>query len=89
MRQTAFWVCNRRPAYILAVVGGIMILLASFLMIFQGFYHEVVSDKVAYGLLSAAAVIFLASIIKTSRRKVVKISDVKVIDTKMLGKNET
>lgn len=87
MKHTAFWVCNRRPAYILAVIGALMILIASYLMISIGFYREVVQDKVAYGLLSGGAVILLAAIIKTSRRKVVKVSDVRVIDTKMLGKN--
>jgi hypothetical protein len=47
------------------------------------------SDAVAYSVLSVFAVFTLGILIKASRRKLVKIEDIQVVDTKLLKKSET
>lgn len=89
MNITTLWVCNRRPTYILSVVGSILLMIGLYLIIADGVYRQYLSDSVCYGILSTIALLLIYAIIRSSRRKITRLQDIKVIDTNMLGKGET
>jgi hypothetical protein len=89
MNFTVDWVCNRRPAFVLSTIGVVLIMIAMYFLIGEGAYRPLMSDTVAYSILSVLAVFTLGILIKASRRKLVKIEDIQVVDTKLLKKSET
>ncbi len=89
MNITTLWVCNKRPAYILSVVGSILFMIGLYLIIADGVYRPYVSDTVSYSILSCIALLLVYAIVRSSRRKITRLQDIKVIDTNMLAKGET
>lgn len=86
MNITTLWVCNKKPTYILSVLGSIMFMVGLYLIIADGVYRPYVSDSVSYGILSSIALLLVYAIVRSSRRKITRLQDIRVIDTNMMGR---
>lgn len=89
MNITTLWVCNKRPTYVLSVLGSILFMIGLYLIIADGVYRPYVSDTISYSILSLIALLLVYAIIRSSRRKITRLQDIKVVDTNMLSKGET
>lgn len=89
MNVTTEWVCNRRPTYILSIIGSLLFMFGLYLIIADGVYRPYVSDAVSYSVLSCILLLLILAIIRSSRRKLTKIEDIRVINTNLLSKGET
>jgi len=86
MNITVLWTCNKRPSYIVSVIGSLLMIIGLYVIIADGVYTPYVPDAFSYSILSLIALFLLYAVVKSSRRKVVKVEDVRIIDTKVLGK---
>ncbi len=86
MNKTVTWVCNKRPMFIVSVILSMFFLTAMVILTTQGMYRMFWPDSVSYTLEACAGVVLGLVIIKSARRKIIKIKDVHVIDTKRIDK---
>lgn len=83
MTRTVQWELNKKPLFLISSILALLAIIAMFILIGQGVYRPLMPDNVAYPVLGIATLVLLFAIRRGSRRKFVKIADVKVQDTKM------
>lgn len=78
MKKSVYWTCNKSPSYLLSIIAGIICLIGMYVLIEDGAYRILFSDQVGYIIVSVGAVLFLGVILKSMRRKIIRIEDIKV-----------
>lgn len=86
MNKTVTWVCNTKPTFIISVILSIFFLSTMIILTTQGLYRMFWPDYVSYTLEGLAGLVLGVALLKSSRRKIIKLKDVHVIDTKLMDK---
>jgi hypothetical protein len=82
MQRTVVWELNRQPMFLVSAVMAIVALLAMFVLIWKGLYRTIMRDSVAYSVLGVMTLVLMYGIRRGSRKKFVRVRDVKVVDMK-------
>lgn len=86
MNKTITWVCNKKPTFIISAILSVVFLTIMIILTTQGLYRMFWPDSVSYTFEAIGGFVLAFTIIKSSRRKIIKLKDVHVIDTKLTEK---
>lgn len=89
MNITTEWVCNKKPTYIMSIIGSLLMMIGLYLIIADGAYRPYVSDTISYSILTFILLLLILAILRSSRRKKTRLEDIKVLNTNVMGKGET